>query len=76
MNIKLNNHIKITRLNKNNNTKVICYLDKIGIIAGQKLIYQKFLVPIIEFKDYTRVWVFTKEIKYIDIKNKHEIGIK
>nr|YP_010904300.1 hypothetical protein REQ04_pgp076 [Catenella fusiformis]WCH57551.1 hypothetical protein [Catenella fusiformis] len=65
MNIRLNEKIKIIKVNKNVNAKIIDYLHKNGITAGKKVIRQKFTVPIIELKDYTRIWMLTEEIQYI-----------
>ena len=62
MNIKLNTTVKITELNTNNNHKVINFLYKTGIVVGTRKIKKQFIVLIIEFKDYSRIWMFTKEI--------------
>lgn len=65
MNIKFNHKIEIIKLNQNTNIKIIDYLYKHGIIAGKKVVRQKFTVPIIELKNYTRIWMLIEEIQYI-----------
>nr|WCH56351.1 hypothetical protein [Hypnea sp.] len=55
--------VKIKKLDKNNNTKLINLLYKTGIIAGRKTINKTLTVPIIEFKDYSRIWMLKQEIE-------------
>nr|QCI06257.1 cytochrome b6-f complex subunit PetP [Dicranema revolutum] len=64
MNKKLNRIVKIKKINNKQNSRVINYLYKTGVIAGRKIINQKLNVSIIEFKDYTRIWMLENEIEY------------
>nr|WCH56151.1 hypothetical protein [Calliblepharis sp.] len=63
MNIQFNTAIKIKKLNSNNNTKIVNFIYKTGIIAGTKKINNTFIVPIIEFKDHSRIWMLAQEIE-------------
>ena len=44
------------------NTKILYYLNQTGYIVGYKKIYKNITVPIIEFKDFTRIWMLPNEI--------------
>lgn len=57
MNIKIDETVKIKELNCKNNPTIINYFNQKGIVKGKKLINQSHYVPIIEFSDYTRIWI-------------------
>nr|QVY58443.1 cytochrome b6-f complex subunit petP [Kappaphycus striatus] len=61
----LNLNIKVTKLNKKYNQKLIDYLYKPGMIAGKKIINKRSNVHIIEFDDYTRIWFLKQELEII-----------
>ena len=61
--------VRIIAINNKTNTNIIHYLHTTGIIVGYKIFNQQYLIPIIEFKDYTRIWMLTKEIKFINNTN-------
>lgn len=65
MNIISRKHVKIKEINSKTNLKIVHYLFKAGTIIGQKIIDKKYIVPIIEFKDYTRIWMFPEELEFI-----------
>nr|QVY58245.1 cytochrome b6-f complex subunit petP [Eucheuma denticulatum] len=58
-----NSKLKIKKLNKQYNQKLIEYLYKPGTIVGMKIINKRLIVHIIEFDDYTRIWFFQRELK-------------
>nr|QVY58042.1 cytochrome b6-f complex subunit petP [Betaphycus gelatinus] len=58
-------NVKIKKLHKKYNRKLINYLYKPGVMAGKKTVNKKSTVYIIEFDDYTRIWFFQKELKFI-----------
>lgn len=43
--------------------KIINYINNKSYIVGYKKINSNYKVPIIEFKDYTRVWMLNNEIE-------------
>uniref|UniRef100_UPI0030026984 cytochrome b6-f complex subunit PetP n=1 Tax=Anunuuluaehu liula TaxID=3049639 RepID=UPI0030026984 len=65
MNIILGKNVKIRQINSKTNLKIVHYLYKAGTIIGQKIIDKNYAVPIIEFKDYTRIWIFPEELEFI-----------
>nr|QCI05732.1 cytochrome b6-f complex subunit PetP [Cryptopleura ramosa] len=42
--------------------KIIHYVNQKSYIVGYKQIHTNYKAPIIEFKDYTRVWMLNNEI--------------
>lgn len=63
MNKQINQIVKITKLKKNKNSKLTNFLYKTGTIIGTKKIKNKIMAPIIELKDYSRIWILKQEIK-------------
>nr|YP_009295755.1 hypothetical protein Schim_009 [Schimmelmannia schousboei]AOM64690.1 hypothetical protein Schim_009 [Schimmelmannia schousboei] len=53
--------ITIKEINYKVNLKILYYLYKRGKIVGYKQIYNQY-APIIEFSDYTRLWMLPQEI--------------
>ena len=50
------------------NPKILYYMYTYGKIVGYKHIYKKYKVTIIQFYDFTRIWILQNEFKYF-IKN-------
>nr|QOS04587.1 cytochrome b6-f complex subunit petP [Sarcopeltis skottsbergii] len=65
--IKIGRHIKIKEMDSKNNLKIVHYIYKVGTVVGERIISYNYNVPIIEFEDYTRVWIFPKELKFISL---------
>nr|QCI07469.1 cytochrome b6-f complex subunit PetP [Leiomenia cribrosa] len=65
MNIILGKKIKIKELKNCTQITIINYLNKHGIIKGKKNIYGKYYAPLIEFQDYTRLWIMPQELEII-----------
>nr|YP_009295650.1 conserved hypothetical plastid protein [Mastocarpus papillatus]AOL58134.1 conserved hypothetical plastid protein [Mastocarpus papillatus] len=61
----LRKNVKIKEINSKTNLKIVHYLCKTGTIIGKKRISSDYSVPIIEFKDYTRIWMLSKELESI-----------
>nr|QCI04129.1 cytochrome b6-f complex subunit PetP [Antithamnionella ternifolia] len=47
------------------NSQILYYKNKSGYIIGYKNIYNGNKVPIVQFKDFTRIWILPKEINKI-----------
>nr|YP_010865247.1 cytochrome b6-f complex subunit [Campylaephora boydenii]WGT74209.1 cytochrome b6-f complex subunit [Campylaephora boydenii] len=50
------------------NPKILYYMYTYGEIVGYKNIYNEDRVIIIQFYDFTRMWILNNELKYF-IKN-------
>nr|QCI04503.1 cytochrome b6-f complex subunit PetP [Antithamnion hubbsii] len=49
------------------NIKITQYIYQTGKIVGYKKIYNNMIVPLIQFKDLTRIWILPNEIKLHNI---------
>lgn len=65
MSMKIGKNVKIKEMNNKNNVKIVHYIYKVGTIVGKRIISCNYTVPIIEFEDYTRVWIFSQELEII-----------
>ena len=65
MDIIIGKKIKIKELNRKTDATIINYLHKNGIIKGKKNIHKNYSVPIIEFKDHTRIWMMPQELEIL-----------
>ena len=65
MSMKIGKHVKIKEMNNKNNVKIVHCIYRVGTIVGKKIISCNYAVPIIEFEDYTRVWIFPQELESI-----------
>lgn len=61
--------IKIQKIHNHTNINIINYLYKNGIIVGKKIIYNKYILPIIQFEDCSRIWILPEELEFIKEKN-------
>lgn len=65
MSIKIGKHVKVKEMNSKNNLKIVHYIYKVGTVVGKKIISCNYTVPIIEFEDYTRIWILPKELELV-----------
>lgn len=69
--------IKIQKIHSHTNINIINYLYKNGVIVGKKIIHNKYVLPIIQFEDYSRIWILPEELEFIKEKknwiNEYEI---
>nr|YP_010204123.1 cytochrome b6-f complex subunit [Ahnfeltia fastigiata]UAT97692.1 cytochrome b6-f complex subunit [Ahnfeltia fastigiata]UAT97896.1 cytochrome b6-f complex subunit [Ahnfeltia fastigiata] len=62
MSLIIGKSVKVKEINCNAPIKIIYYLGKRGKIKGKKIIPGICVVPIVEFEDYTRVWILPEEL--------------
>lgn len=62
MTIVLKQNIQIKEVYHKTNIQIMNYLKKYGTTVGKKYINQQYIAPIIEFDDYTRIWILEREI--------------
>ena len=67
INKTLGQTVKVKIISPSINTTILPYLYQKGIIVGYKLIKQQLIISIIEFPDFTRVWMSNQEIRIIQI---------
>ncbi|CCP38144.1 cytochrome b6-f complex subunit petP (plastid) [Chondrus crispus] len=71
--MKTGKNVKIKEMNTKNNVKIVHYIDKVGTIVGKRIISCNDTVPIIEFEDCTRIWIFSKELEVISSEKYTEL---
>lgn len=55
--------IKIKKIPIKTKLQIIKCINQESCIVGYKKIHTNYKAPIIEFKDYTRIWMLKDEIK-------------
>lgn len=59
--------VTFQEISSQTNIKITQYIYQTGKIVGYKKIYNNMIVPLIQFKDLTRIWILPNEIKLHNI---------
>jgi len=55
--------VRFQEISSQTNIKITQYIYQTGKIVGYKKIYNNMIVPLIQFKDSTRIWILPNEIQ-------------